>query len=127
MANISVLYGNCEVANTCFQSLEKKYKTLMVHSSTTSSAIKILQNEIESPIEIEYRAIVVYGLDDASRNTALTFVSFFENLTKTCTGIGIRAIIFVVECANTDADADACAFKAVLDPPMNPRYLTGEE
>ena len=123
MVNISVVYGNLDIANNFTEHLNKKYKTLKVFSTNATNAshashtIELLQKAIESPAE--YRAFVVYGLDDANINTALPFASFFENLFE------VRRVVFVIECEN----ADTREFISILDPPMvdNPRYLTGSE
>ena len=117
MVNISIVYGNLDTSNNFTEHLNTKYKTLKVFSTNASHTIELLQKAIESPAE--YRAFVVYGLDDANINTALSFASFFENLFE------VRRVVFVIECEN----ADTREFISILDPPMveNPRYLTGSE
>ena len=115
--NTCVVNGNDEKAYKFFDMLKSKQNPVMICASSTVDAIKQIRNILLQYLESRL-SLVIHGLSDMSKDHALSFEALFlEDVCK-----NISTVIFVVElCDGFDA------FKAVLDPPMNLRYLTGEE
>ena len=118
MATVYVFDGDANFKASFFQYFDflSKKSPLKIHAKGTIDAIALIRSTIE--LHQDIRALVIYGLDEMSEDIAISFDKLLSEKRR-------LLVIFVAERHLCPAGFDA--FKAILHPPMNPRYLTGEE
>lgn len=116
MATTYVVDGGSAMAGEYFRMLTTKFP-LKIYAHGKEDVISQIQTAIQGQ---HHRALLVVGLDEhLDRDLAISLAKIFEN------PMNVLVAVFFAERHKCPKGWDA--FKSILDPQMQPRYLTGQE